>query len=418
MMKTLDQWLASFSFQPGDPRDSLDHFTPYLSALDVQPLAPKVITVTGTNGKGSVVELLDEIYRRAGYRVAKFTSPHITDFRERLLIDGEMVSSALVAESFERVSRVSSSVSLSTFEFFFLGLFWCIRQSDVDVALLEVGLGGRLDPCNLFDSDVAIITSIGLDHQDRLGDTVEAIAYEKSCLARAGRPLICGQPSPPKTVRQVVSNVGGCLYQVGSDTGFGYRAREGCWDWKSPLQEYRDLPIPKIKLQNAATALMAVECMQTPLAVKEGVIREALVRVSLAGRFEVIRRHCLIVLDVAHNEAASVHLAHQLAATPVTGKTFFVFGLAHNKALYTVLQALAPVADGWYVAPLSGGKKSHHPDEIQRQLEVLGEKTCYTSDDFSQALHLAYINAGPDDRIVVCGSFLAVASMKRYLETN
>jgi dihydrofolate synthase/folylpolyglutamate synthase len=415
-MKRLEQWLNSIFLDIKREYRELSSLEEYVVKLDLRPLAKHVITITGTNGKGSMAQLLDAIYRQADYRVAKFTSPHLMNFRERATLNGKMVDPDLLVEGFERVETVRAGRYLNTFDFINFALLWCIKQMNVDVAVLEVGLGGRLDLCNLFDADAVAISSIALDHTSHLGSTRESIGYEKAFLARAERPLVCGDKNPPATIAEMAQQKHAVLYQVDSKiNGFCYKLHDDSWDWVGPLNVMKNLPVPRIKFQNAATALTVVDTLQKQLPVPETAIREVLAHCGAPGRFEIIQRECPIILDVAHNEQSCLFLAKRLQTNQPSGQTLIVFGLVAGKEMEKVLKALIPVADQWHLAPLDG-RKSYSGEQIQQQLEALGVKNCYTSNDFQQALQAAYEVAEPNDRIVVCGSFMAVASAKQFLE--
>ena len=411
--KSLADWLDQlFSNIITAYRGPLTRIQQVADQLQLQSLAPHVITVTGTNGKGSTVHLLEAIYQQAGYRVATMTSPHIRDFCERVRFNGRVVTEAAVVSAFERVAGCCDLKRINTFDFIFVSLLWCIKQQQPEVVILEAGIGGLHDVTNLIDADAAVITTIALDHTDLLGPTREDIAFHKVHLARRGRPLICGDPQPPANVALLAQELGAKLWQQGVD--FFYESEGTHWQWWTAQQRLQSLPRPSIKLQNAASAVMTVMQLQQQLPVSEADIREALATLQMPGRFQTVQRQCPIVLDVAHNPEACHWLAEQLRERPVAGQTWVVMGMSLTKDFRASLAAMLPGVDRWWLAPLKG-RSSHPACELQQELEALGAKNCYTSEDLAAALAQALSQATEQDRIVVCGSFSAVQEAMEYL---
>lgn len=414
---SLDDWLTQlFSnvvARYGGPLSRIDHLA---ERLELRPLAPRVIVVTGTNGKGSTVRLLESIYLHAGYSVAAITSPHVMQFTERLTVNGEQVAASDVVAAFRYVDGLCDRSQTNTFDFMYLSLLWCLKQFAPQIAIIEAGIGGLYDVSNLFDADAAVITTVALDHTDLLGDTREQIAANKVQLARSGRPLICGDPLPPLTIAEEVSRIGAKLYQLYSNNnGFGYSINATDWQWHGPDRQYAALPLPTIKLQNAATSLMVVTALQPQLPVSEQAIRQGLQQVKMIGRFEIDRRaHCPVIFDVAHNPQACQWLNEQLQQQVHTGRTLMVFALAATKQLVPALAALRDSANIWWVAPLAQ-RRSHCAAEIKQELAALGIKNCYTDSSLAGALQAALELAECNDRIVVCGSFCAVQEAMQFL---
>lgn len=414
----LDDWLTRlFGHVVTRYGGPLTRIKQLAQALDLKPLAPHSIVVTGTNGKGSTVRLLEAIYLAAGYSVAAITSPHVMSFTERLTLNGQQVTEAAVVKAFEYVDTLCDRNTTNTFDFIYLALLWCVKQFKPQIAIIEAGVGGLYDVSNLFDADVAVITTIDLDHTDLLGDTRDKIAFQKAQLARRGHPIVCGDPHPPASLTTVVSEIGAKLYQLdGNDHGFTYSANVGDWGWSGPFQQYSNLPLPVIKLQNAATALMVMGCLQKALPVSEQAIINGLRAVRMLGRFEVYHnKQCPIILDVAHNPQACQWLAQQLQQQqPVTGRTLMVFAMAANKLLSLSLQPLIDCVDAWWVAPLAR-RKCYSSMEIKQELAALGIKNCYTNKNLEDALRAVLKLARASDRIVVCGSFCAVQEAMQFL---
>jgi dihydrofolate synthase/folylpolyglutamate synthase len=372
-----------------------------------------LIVVTGTNGKGSVTKLLESIYLKAGFRVAASTSPHLSDFCERLTLNGKRVEPCWVLAAMQRLEPFSLQ-SKNYFVFIYLALMLCIQRFNPEVTILEVGIGGRLDVSNLFDSNAAILTSVSLDHENLLGSTREAIAYEKSHLARSGRPFICGEPDRPETVDAFISQVGAELISI--NNAFSYKANLISWDWFMGAYAYTNLPLPQIKLQNAATALAAITCLQSELPVSQGAVESALESFSVPGRFEILRNQlpCEVILDVAHNPAAMQWLAEQLAARPCSGKTVVLLGMCKQKDIRASLYALLDEVDSWAVVPLNNNRGCL-PEEINQELATLGAAYCYTYFSVEDALGQLLFQLDVVDRLIICGSFYLVGAVRDSL---
>lgn len=416
---TSDEWIDYLVSQtiPGYGQ-ALSRVEPLFKKLSLNRLAPTIITVTGTNGKGSVVKALESIYLAAGYRVASVTSPHLLTIHERLTLNGQMVSEGCIQHAFSYIESCRDpAVAINYFDFIHLAWFYLIADFKPDIAILEVGCGGRLDIANLWDADVSVITSIDLDHTDLLGNTRELIALEKAHLARKGCPVICGEPDIPNTLPPFLETIGAPLYAIGRD--FSGDAGEGSWDFLMSTGAalfISYLPIPNIKLENAAIALAVIHVLQHKNPVSEETIRTGLEHVTIIGRFErVALAPCEMIYDVAHNPHAAQWLAKQLAASSIAGKTYAVFGMLQRKDVYHTVKALRDVIDVWYLSSLQQ-EDSCSADEISEHLRALGIKNCYTGNDLSCQLDTLLQVVTSQDRIVVCGSFYTVREAKLYCQ--
>jgi dihydrofolate synthase/folylpolyglutamate synthase len=376
-----------------------------------RPRAP-VITVGGTNGKGSCVALLDAVLRAHGYRVATFTSPHLVDYRERIRIDGAMVSEASLIAAFERAVDALGPDSLTFFEFNTLAALLVFETAGPDVMLLEVGLGGRLDSVNVVDPDVAVVVSIGLDHMDWLGPDTESIGREKAGIFRAGRPAIFGSPEPPQSVLDCARESGALLQVRGTDFDGRPAAATG-WDfWVGDRVEMAALPLPSlpgpIQVANAATALMALQQLRDRLPLSRAAVVRGLQSVRLPGRFQRVpdARGFEWVLDVAHNPAAATTLAANLRALPVTGRTLAVCGMLGDKDVPGVVSALRESIDQWFAATLAGSR-AIDAAELERRAGEAGVQL-HPGGTVPEAMRRAAAVARAGDRIVVFGSFHTV----------
>ncbi len=370
--------------------------------LGLRQLPATVVTVGGTNGKGTTCALLEAIYRAAGYRVGVYSSPHLLRYNERVRIQGQDASDAELCQAFAAVEAARGEVSLTFFEFGTLAALWLFRAAAPDLVLLEVGLGGRLDATNLVESDLAVVTSIALDHCDWLGDTREAIASEKAGIYRPGKPAISGEPNPPVTLAQTAQALGAKLLQVGAD--FRRDEAEAVWHFQGARQQWRELPYPELPLDNAVTALAVVEQLSLPI--DSAAIRTGLAGARLAGRMQLLRTQPQVTLDVAHNPHSAHYLARQLAARGKVGRRLAVAGMLKDKDIRQTLGELVELVDLWFLADLHGARAAL-AQELSAVLPSESARHCYAS--VADAYREALATAQEQDEIIVLGSFHTVA---------
>lgn len=379
-----------------------------------------IITVAGTNGKGSAVAMLSSILNAAGYKVGAYTSPHILRYNERVALSGEPVADQWLCDAFSAIEAVRAEVSLTYFEFGTLAAMWIFQQQAVDVAVLEVGLGGRLDATNLWDADVAALTSIALDHADWLGTDREQIAYEKASIARAGRALVCGDPQPPQRVAGTAEAIGADLIQFGvdfkvaaqTDERFTVLCCNEAGEW-SPL--WGDLPRPAllgdVQLQNAALVLITLQQLQSKLpAIDQRAVVAGLQQVKLPGRLQRLQQQPDVWLDVAHNPEAAELLAKWLEKQPIVGKTWAIFSILADKDLQSVVKPLQASIDGWHIFPLDNPRAASL-ERISASLAACGVAEQTQHADIQQAWQQVSAFLEPHDRVVIFGSFLVVSSL-------
>ncbi len=377
-----------------------------------------IITVAGTNGKGSSVAMLEAILHAAGYAVGSYSSPHLIDYNERVRIRTEPVSDADLCRAFERVEAARADTPLTYFEFGTLAAMALFRQHGMQIAVLEVGLGGRLDAVNAWDADVALISTIGIDHIDWLGPDRESIGREKAGVYRAGRPAICSDPQPPDSVVQTAASVGARFYQAGRD--FSFEAQGGAWVWRHGERVRSALPAPAMRgdyqINNAAGVLMALETLADRFPVTQAEVRSGLLSAVLPGRFQTLPGTPLRVLDVAHNLQAVESLIANLRHQPTAARTIAVCGMLRDKPLVEVMQAMLPVVHRWHLATLSTGRGASAQD-LHTALVSAGVSAPVTQHaDVTQAYAAALADAGPGDRVVVFGSFYTVGAILRQLQ--
>jgi dihydrofolate synthase/folylpolyglutamate synthase len=419
-LRDLDGWLHHLeALHPTAIDLGLERVARVRDRLEIAP-AFALITVGGTNGKGSTSALLESTLLRAGYRVGCYTSPHLLRYNERVRIGGQPASDAQLVDAFERVELARGDTSLTYFEFGTLAAAWLFQQARLDVAVLEVGLGGRLDAVNVFDADCAVITSIGLDHMEYLGNTRDEIGYEKAGIFRAGRPAVVAEPDMPPAMGEHAARVGARLHLIERD--FGFSTGEGQWSYWSWAGRRNALPWPALRgeyqLRNASAALAALDCLRGQLPVDMGAIRRGLLEVELPGRFQVLPGRPTVVLDVAHNPQAARCLSESLARMGKFERTAAVFAMLKDKDIAGVARELAGQIDRWLIAPLGGprGADSATIESALRAADVDAPVERLASP--AHAYARARAEAGPNDRIIVFGSFYTVADVLVSLSAN
>jgi dihydrofolate synthase / folylpolyglutamate synthase len=408
---TLDAWLAwQETLHPSAIDLGLERPGQVLERMSIGRPAPIVITVAGTNGKGSSVAMLESILLAAGYRVGCYTSPHLQRYNERIRIDGTEVDDTALCESFERIDHARGELSLTYFEFGTLAAFDLFARANLDVALLEVGLGGRLDAVNLIDADVALITAIDLDHASWLGNDRETIAREKAGIMRSDLPAVCSDPNPPQSLFDHAVELGTRLHTLSREYGF-QQTGEG-WQWWCSDESPLALPLPALRgdfqLQNAAGVLMALHLIKDRLPLSPQQIRQGLLAVRLSGRFELTPGEVVEIADVAHNPQSAAALAENLRQMPVAGKTLAVVAMLSDKDQEAVVRAMTPVIDAWYVAGLDVARGGDAAALAATVKKVIGNAPSIAA-TVKDALRQARVAAQPGDRIVIFGSFYTVA---------
>ncbi len=412
--RSLADWLAWMeTLHPRDIELRLDRMRPVAERLNLERVAFPIITVGGTNGKGSTVAYLEQILNAAGYRVGAYTSPHLVRYNERVSVAARGSDDAGLISSFEAVEAARENVPLTYFEFGTLAAMRHFQTSRVDIAVLEVGLGGRLDAVNLWDADVAIVTSIGMDHMDWLGDTREAIGYEKAGIFRAGHPAIIGDTDPPGTLIAHADSIGARRFAVGRE--FDVVSQGNQWTYRGPFGQRPALPIPAMRgawqLRNAACALMALDLLRERFSVTQANIRAGLLNAQLPGRFQTLPGRPVRVLDVTHNAEAADVLASNLRAQPVNGHTLAVCGMLRDKPVENVARALNTAIHAWHVAPLEGAR-GLDAATLTARLRAGGVSAPIVEHaSVVQAWRAALASAGTDDRVLGFGSFHTVGDI-------
>jgi dihydrofolate synthase / folylpolyglutamate synthase len=438
-MRTLAEWLTlQESVHPQSIDMGLARVGAVARTLALEKPAYAVITVGGTNGKGSTVAHLEALLLALGIRTGMFTSPHFVRYNERIRVDGGEVGDAELIAAFERIEAARAATTLTFFEYNTLAALSIFAQRRVEVGLLEVGLGGRLDATNLVDADVAVLASVGFDHRDWLGDTLELIGAEKAGIFRRGRAAVLGTPQMPGSVFAAIASVG--AHAVVAERDFSWRLLGERWDYRGPGLSLRDLPpstlAGSIQYRNAATAIAALEALRRGAAARaalsalggrlaaldERSAGAALARVRLAGRFQVVPGEVEWILDIAHNEPAALTLAAQLRERPLPhavasartpGRTFAVIGVLADKDAAGIAAALAEGVDRWIVCPLPGPRGTSAAQLAARLARA--PETVQLAESVTSGCEMARAAALPGDRVVVCGSVYTVGPALQWL---
>lgn len=437
MKQTLPQWLQRLeALQPDRIELGLGRVRKVLDVLNLDLSSSTIITVAGTNGKGSMVAYLEALYQQLGISTLAYTSPHILKYNERIRINGQSVDDDALVEAFEQIEQARTNVgasdvgiALTYFEFGTLAAIVLMARHQPDIAIMEVGLGGRLDAVNVLDADVAVITSIGIDHTDWLGPDRESIGREKAGIMRPGKPVISGDPEPPECIAQIGQQLGATLYQYTEDYQLesvqGSVQFSSVWAWQSAIAITGLERLAQHQRINAATALAAL-CAQMdsdnadehvehvePRRLSD-VIKKGQWLVSVPGRMQKIDQQPEVWLDVAHNPHAAAALAMSLEQQLINGRTLAVLAMLADKDITGVAAALDHVIDHWYLAP-SAGPRGLDVEQLQHLIEKGAQAPTTTLQSVPQALQQARNDAQPNDRIIVLGSFTNATTLLKAM---
>ncbi|KRW59527.1 bifunctional tetrahydrofolate synthase/dihydrofolate synthase [Pseudomonas sp. TTU2014-080ASC] len=418
--RSLAEWLTYLEqLHPSAIDMGLERSKAVLDRLNLGAVAPRVVTVTGTNGKGSTCAFIASLLSSQGMTVGVYSSPHLLRYNERVQINGIEASDAELCEAFAAIEAARGDISLTYFEMGTLAAFWLFKRAALDALVLEVGLGGRLDAVNLLDADVAVVTSIGVDHSDWLGDTRESVAFEKAGIFRANKPVVCGDLQPPQPLLARAEVLNAPLFVRGCE--FDLRLGGQSWSWQGRTLRGEhltldQLPLLDLPMENAAVALQAYAMLD--LSWQPQVIAQALQRTRVIGRLDRrsvtwAGKKLTLLLDVGHNPHAATYLAQRLAARPLTHKRRAVFALLSDKDLLGVVQPLLGQVEDWAVAPLPTSR-TRQASELQACLQALGASV-EAYDSVSVALEAQLNRAADEDEVLLFGSFYCVAEALEWL---
>lgn len=415
MPNNLQKWLAyleqNYHYTHGGTIDSLPRLLNIAKKLNLDFFPNTVITIGGTNGKGSCVIYLESILLAAGYQVGAYISPHILYFNERIRINGKDIDDKKLIAAFTKIDSICKNTATTYFEFTTLAAFYLFKNTQLDFILLEVGMGGRLDAVNIINPDISIITTISLDHTEQLGDTKEKIGYEKAGIMRSNRPCICGDPEPPQSIIDQAKNINAHLYCFKKDFAYLKKNNKN-WEFISSIKKLTNLPIPSLSLQDASTVLMTILLLSPSFKITEKAIKIGLINARLLGRFQTISKNPHVIVDVAHNPESATFLAEQLANKSIKGKTLAVVGILKDKDIKNTLQPLLKQVDEWFVGGLyQDTARGSKAEDLLKYLEILEIKSCYNCESVLKAYQCAIAQCSPEDRIIVFGSFYSAANI-------
>ncbi len=413
MTRTLNDWLEyQLKIHPKSIDMGLDRISEVAQRLDIKKPAPRVITVAGTNGKGSTVAFIEAIARAAGWKVGAFTSPHILEYNERIRIDGLNADDGQLIATFEKIEAArthKAEILLTYFEFGTLAALLIFAEQDLDLVILEVGLGGRLDATNIIDPDVAVITTVDLDHQDYLGTDRESIGFEKAGIIRAWRPVVFGEKDPPSSALRRAYELGATAIRGHSD--YLIEKQENSWSWREPGYEIQ-LPMPSlaapVQIENAATAIAALRALSDEI--KDAGIIEGVRNAKVPGRLQKISEQPDVVLDVAHNPQAAKQLSQWLLEHPKT--TYAVFAALADKDIEAIVSQVQLQIKHWFLAGIGdAGPRNLTAAQLETRVKALiAEPVLSCHGNIAQALQAALQRAKPDERVLIFGSFHTVAA--------
>jgi len=413
----LTDWLGYIeSIHPSTIDLTLERIKIVIERLNLDISFP-ILTVGGTNGKGSTCSILESIYKEAGYKVACYTSPHFLNFNERIKIQALAVSDEVICEAFSRIESAREGVTLTYFEYGTIAAMIIFSEAHVDVAILEVGLGGRLDAVNVFDADCAIVTTVDLDHMDYLGHTREAIGFEKAGIYRTEKTSICGDFDPPQSLIKHAELIHADLKIIGKD--FGYEAHHDSFDFLIDSTFVMNLPLPKLQgdfqLANATNALMAVKAMEDKLPLTEISIQKGITLTLLPGRFQEVKKMPSLIFDVAHNPQAARSLSHNLKTHVVPGKTIAVFSILKDKDIFGVINVLNLDIDDWFIAEIQN-ERAASIETISNTIQKINPSAHIEAfRNIQEAYQFASKEVTRNDRIIVFGSFFTVADIMKII---
>lgn len=419
--RNLLDWLAYLEqLHPSSIDMGLERLQKVAKKLQLTRPAPLIITVTGTNGKGSTCAFITSLLESQNLKVGLYTSPHLIDYQERITIQGKQVTEDMLCDAFSLIEQARAEISLTYFEFGTLAAFLLFEKAELDAVVLEVGLGGRLDAVNLVDANIAVVTSIGVDHQEYLGSTRDSVAFEKAGIFRKNCPAVCGDVDPPSTLIEQAQQKEAPLLIRGQH--FNLSLEKNCWQWQGQTKqgqqlELNNLPLLLLPVQNAAVALQVYALLDLPW--QPEIIFAALQKTKVTGRLEahsINYQHKTVhlLLDVGHNPHAASFLANYLKERPILGKRYAVFGLLADKDLNGVLQPLISLIDDWAVAPLNT-PRSNTAEVLANSLYEQG-KTATRCSSISEALTLQSNKVTSADEILVFGSFYVVTEGLLWLK--
>lgn len=419
MFQTIAEWFSYLqTFPSGLQNPDLERTRKIALRLDLLKHNCQIITVAGTNGKGSCVAILEAILLAAGFKVGAYISPHVLTYNERIRVDAKSIDDVALLEAMQIIENARGEVVLSFFEFTTLVAFYLFKKVQPDFLILEVGLGGRVDPVNLLDANIALIGTIALDHTQILGDNREAIATEKAGIMRPGKPVVCADPHPPVNLGKHATALQAPIFMLGQD--FEYSLERNSWSWSGNTRKLDLLPIPRLPVQNAAAVLMVITLLQEHYpSITEKAIITGLKQAFLLGRYQkiVLSNNKEIIVDVAHNPESAALLAQNLAKEKTAGRLIAVMSMLQDKDIAKTVQPLINIIDIWHIGEV-GCQRAANIDILHSNLQQMGASQILAKPSIRQALQQAIADCQEKDKIVVFGSFYTVAEVLKLINEN
>lgn len=413
-MKKLADWLHYIEqLHPDKIALGLDRIREVAQRLNIMQFHIPVVTVAGTNGKGSCIATLESILLKSGLKVGAYTSPHLLSFTERIRLSGQEIDDTELAKALDQVEQARQHIPLTYFEFTTLATLLLFQKAELDILLLEIGMGGRLDAVNIIDPTIAIITTIALDHVEWLGHSRESIGFEKAGILRFNTPIICGDFLPPHSIVEKARILKAPLYL--QNEHYHYRVDQQLWHWKTSDWNLENLPLPLLPIQNVATALMAVQLLKQQFDITTDVIYQAIAEVKMPGRFQHHQNN--IILDVGHNPAAAHWLKAKLCTLASNGNTHAIVGMLADKDIENTLKPLRDIVQHWHVCDLSV-ERAASSKLLQEKLRSIGVDDSHAYQSIASAIQQVSAQKNSDDRILIFGSFHTVANALQYLNAS
>ena len=418
--KSLDEWLNwQQDLHPKNIDFKIERIKSVYNKLNIKQIAKKIIIVAGTNGKGSTVAILESLLHESKFKVGSFTSPHILKYNERIKISKQNIDDEALVDTFKVIDAARGDTTLTYFEFATLAAFYIFSKSSLDFAILEVGLGGRLDATNIIDSDLSIITSIGIDHTEFLGSSIDSIANEKAGVMRSSCYSIFAGPNPPATLLSNAQSNNVSL--IFGHKHFTHNIYNTYWEWRGMNDTRLKLPLLPLtgdfQYNHASAALQAIEIIDKNILMNEGFLSNGLKNVSLMGRYQKCNKYPEVIIDVAHNEDSANKLFDNLNKEDKK-KTYAVIGLLNDKDAYSLIKPLAPIIEKWFIGTIDSERGMNSSEIKEKVLSIVDDEKIDCFDNMNSAFEAAHSALYLKDRLIIYGSFYTVAEFMNYQEHN
>ena len=417
--KTLQEWLDwQQTLHPQNIDFKLERIKSVYNKLNIKNIADKVIIIAGTNGKGSTVAILESILHESNHSVGSFTSPHIISYNERIRFNKQEAETSELIDTFKIIDDIRGSTTLTYFEFATLTAFYLFSKKKLDYAILEVGLGGRLDATNIIDSDLSIITSIGIDHTEFLGTTIDSIAMEKAGVMRPFKPCIYAGKNPPSAIFRYANKIKSRLTFNQND--FKVKRNKDSWIWSNSSKSLKLPILPLVgdfQYDHAGAAINAINVLEPDILEDKICMNNAMKNISLLGRYQILSKRPEIILDVAHNEDSAQKLQENLKQNP-NQNTIAIIGILKDKDVYSLIKPMINIVDTWYCVTIDNSRGMNAKEIKTRMSTLVSKDKIFTFDNIADASSMAMSNLDVDHRLIIYGSFYMVSDYLAYYESK